>query len=410
LRTGELLLSGGDDCNLLLWPITGQPVPINGYVQCLTGHRSNIFAAQFSESDTHVVSGGNDHRVYYHDVQRPQPLISMETHTRAVLSVDFVPDSAVVFASAGMDHALHLWDARASAACVGTRRCGGVVGSVHFNRAHPHLAAISSQDAGVQVLDMRMLWGAPSSSPSPLHCYEVGVDTPATRVVWNETGRHICCSLESYTPLLLDAHCRPLCRFDDEAFANRITMKGVSFAGPDDGWLLSGSDDFRIYLWRIPPEVLDTTLPPLAHHVLSDVPVVTEPQILLSHRSIVNSVQYHRGHNMVFSAGVEKVVKGWTLDALREEDLIPIPFRQRTICTSMNDLTSLPHVDDHNECPYTLGLFDLDAALLDHPFDSEDEFMYMLSDGIGEDSDDSEDDDVAESDDDENSSLDDRSD
>jgi DDB1- and CUL4-associated factor 5 len=288
-------------------------------VHCLVGHRSNIFSARFCESDTHVVSGGNDHRVYYHDVQRAQPLIRVEGHVRAVLSVDFVPESAVVFASAGMDQYLHLWDARAGMHCVASRlSTGGVFSSVHFNRVRPHLAVVTSQEGGTLVLDMRMLQRCGGDDVVVVHRFAPeDVKRPPTHARWNHTGTRICCSIENGSPLLLNARCKVVCRFEDDAYSNRLTMKGVSFAGHDDGWVVAGSDDFRVYVWRC-EEAEDgrtarweQTSHGGRNSADGEVSVVRDPQILLGHRSVVNTVLYHKAHNMLFSAGTSVSVWVW---------------------------------------------------------------------------------------------------
>ena len=57
-------------------------------------------------------------------------------------------------------------------------------------------------------------------------------------------------------------------------------MKSCCFTGPDDEFVMSGSDDFNVYMWPVPGE--GDTCPqwvPRARHVLT------------GHRSIVNQVR-----------------------------------------------------------------------------------------------------------------------
>lgn len=44
-------------------------------------------------------------------------------------------------------------------------------------------------------------------------------------------------------------------------------MKTCCFAGDKDNYILSGSDDFNLYMWRIPPE--DSKYIILLCHILS---------------------------------------------------------------------------------------------------------------------------------------------
>ncbi|MPC79802.1 DDB1- and CUL4-associated factor 5 [Portunus trituberculatus] len=40
--------------------------------------------------------------------------------------------------------------------------------------------------------------------------------------------------------------------FDAEHYYNSCTMKSCCFAGDNDQFVLSGSDDFNLYMWKIP--------------------------------------------------------------------------------------------------------------------------------------------------------------
>ena len=73
-----------------------------------------------------------------------------------------------------------------------------------------------------------------------------------------------------------------IAQFDHPGYYNSCTMKSCCFAGPDDEFVMSGSDDFNVYMWGVPGE--GDTCPqwvPRARHVLS------------GHRSIVNQVRIY---------------------------------------------------------------------------------------------------------------------
>ena len=62
-------------------------------------------------------------------------------------------------------------------------------------------------------------------------------------------------------------------------------------------YVVSGSDDFNLYVWRIPEQ-------------LPDVPWVGEAHLVLrGHRSIVNQVRCNPANQLMVSSGVEKVIK-----------------------------------------------------------------------------------------------------
>lgn len=43
----------------------------------------------------------------------------------------------------------------------------------------------------------------------------------------------------------------PVCQFYHPDYYNSCTMKSCSFAGERDEFVLSGSDDFNLYVWRV---------------------------------------------------------------------------------------------------------------------------------------------------------------
>ena len=43
-----------------------------------------------------------------------------------------------------------------------------------------------------------------------------------------------------------------VCEFDHPGYYNSCTKKSCSFGGPADELVLAGSDDFNVYVWRVP--------------------------------------------------------------------------------------------------------------------------------------------------------------
>lgn len=42
----------------------------------------------------------------------------------------------------------------------------------------------------------------------------------------------------------------PICQFYHSDYYNSCTMKSCTFAGENDEYIVSGSDDFNLYIWR----------------------------------------------------------------------------------------------------------------------------------------------------------------
>lgn len=77
-----------------------------------------------------------------------------------------------------------------------------------------------------------------------------------------------------------------ICKFDHAGYYNSCTMKSCYFAGNDDEYILSGSDDFNLYMWKIPTDDQIKW-------------VDSAHMILKGHRSIVNQVRYNPANCLI---------------------------------------------------------------------------------------------------------------
>lgn len=92
-----------------------------------------------------------------------------------------------------------------------------------------------------------------------------------------------------------------VCQFYHQDYYNSCTMKSCCFAGDNDEFVLSGSDDFNLYVWRVADANCDAT----------NQWIDTYQMVLYGHRSIVNQVRYNAQRCVIASSGVEKVIKLW---------------------------------------------------------------------------------------------------
>merc|ERR1711962_754739 len=121
-----------------------------------------------------------------------------------------------------------------------------------------------------------------------------------------------------------------ICEFDSPGYYNSCTMKSCSFGGPNDEFVFSGSDDFNLYMWKIPQAGEDESWQDHAHLVLQ------------GHRSIVNQVRYSRQKCLLASAGVEKIIKIWSpLPAGRREEEEAATVEEDRVVYTHNDYIGL---------------------------------------------------------------------
>uniref|UniRef100_A0A673ZY57 Ddb1 and cul4 associated factor 5 n=1 Tax=Salmo trutta TaxID=8032 RepID=A0A673ZY57_SALTR len=295
---GEYLVSGGDDRRVLLWDMervlharSAKPLILKGE------HLSNIFCLAFDSTNKRVFSGGNDEQVILHDVEQGETL-NVFLHDDAVYGLSVSPVNDNVFASSSDDGRVLIWDTRqpphGEPFCLANYP--SAFHSVMFNPAEPRLLATANSKEGVGLWDIRkprtslLRYGGSMSLQS------------AMSVRFNSAGTQLLALRRRLPPVLYELHSRlPSFQFDNQGYFNSCTMKSCCFAGDKDQYVLSGSDDFNLYMWRIPKD------PEAGGRVVNGASMV-----LKGHRSIVNQVRFNPSTSMICSSGVEKVIKAWS--------------------------------------------------------------------------------------------------
>ncbi|XP_074548130.1 DDB1- and CUL4-associated factor 5 [Halichoeres trimaculatus] len=296
---GEWLVSGGDDRRVLLWHMEkaiharSKPVKLKGE------HLSNIFCLAFDSTNKKVFSGGNDEQVILHDVERRETL-NVFLHIDAVYSLSVSPVNDNVFASSSDDGRVLIWDTReppsAEPFCLASYP--SAFHSVMFNPVEPRLIATANSKEGVGLWDIRkprsslLRYGGSMSLQS------------AMSVRFNSTGTQLLALRRRLPPVLYELHSRlPSFQFDNQGYFNSCTMKSCCFAGDKDQYILSGSDDFNLYMWKIPKDPEAGGPGRVVNGAF---------MVLKGHRSIVNQVRFNPHTYMICSSGVEKVIKVWS--------------------------------------------------------------------------------------------------
>nr|XP_015824675.2 DDB1- and CUL4-associated factor 5 [Nothobranchius furzeri] len=296
---GEWLVSGGDDRRVLLWHMEkaihshSKPVKLKGE------HLSNIFCLAFDSTNKRVFSGGNDEQVILHDVERRETL-NVFLHIDAVYSLSVSPVNDNVFASSSDDGRVLIWDTREPSHgepfCLASYP--SAFHSVMFNPVEPRLLATANSKEGVGLWDIRkprsslLRYGGSMSLQS------------AMSVRFNSTGTQLLALRRRLPPVLYELHSRlPSFQFDNQGYFNSCTMKSCCFAGDKDQYILSGSDDFNLYMWKIPNDPEAGGPGRVVNGAF---------MVLKGHRSIVNQVRFNPHTYMICSSGVEKVIKLWS--------------------------------------------------------------------------------------------------
>lgn len=72
---------------------------------------------------------------------------------------------------------------------------------------------------------------------------------------FNSSGSHLLALRRRLPPVLYETQQETaVCQFYHPHYYNSCTMKTCSFAGEDDQYVMSGSDDFNLYIWKVPKD------------------------------------------------------------------------------------------------------------------------------------------------------------
>ncbi|VDO84281.1 unnamed protein product [Heligmosomoides polygyrus] len=351
LASGQFVFChGGDDMRVFVWRVAdlvleAAPKPA---VVMERNHNSNIFCYQFSLDGGELFSGGNDGIVIRHDVATRKPL-SVYEESHPVYSISANPIDINVVAASREGGVVSFYDRRENKEGCFCLIDEGQLFRGQYNPANALFFATAS-NRGVRLYDLR-------NRRKPLLDLRAFV-SEAIYVEWNSTGTALAALQSNSNPILVDLTERRRIELKDPEYSNVHTIKSVTFM--DDSTVMTGSDDFNIYAWRIPS--------------IRKSECVSEASFVLKgHRSIVNHVRYSPCNRIVSSCGVEKIIKVWSA--------LPIPSsydkpRIRVKKTFLSEISfdEGVAVDNTAEDLHMLNYFDqLDSAPPRHPYDSSDE-------------------------------------
>ncbi|KAH8030248.1 hypothetical protein HPB51_006680 [Rhipicephalus microplus] len=300
---GEWLVSGGDDQRVLLWNVQ-EAISGPGRPQAMKGHHnSNIFCLCFDSCHKTVFSAGNDEQVVIHDVATGVTK-DVFLHDEAVYGLSVQPGNDFVFASASDDGSILVYDVREprSSDPLLLATSTSPFHAVTYNPVEPRLLATANSREGAALWDVRC-------PRRYLLCYDGAMSQSAMSVRFNSRGTQVLVLRRRRPPAVFQIQCRqPVVQMHHVDYCNSCTMKSCCFAGQRDEYVMSGSDDFQLYAWKLPDDIEESA-------DLCDAKsrwVGQAHLVLQGHRSIVNQVRFNKTAMVVASSGVEKMIKLWS--------------------------------------------------------------------------------------------------
>ncbi|XP_065081570.1 uncharacterized protein LOC135704072 [Ochlerotatus camptorhynchus] len=295
-QEGQLLVSGGDDRRVLLWDVDKAILEKESPISMNKQHLSNIFCLGIDGHNSRIFSGGNDDVVIVHDTKTRES-VDVFLHSKPVYGLSIDPSNDSIFATAGEDGKILIFDLRDGSDVMCVSRCRSPYHAVMHHPLDAGFIVTANAKEGASLWDLR----APKMPTIRFGGENAAQSCMSVR--FNSLGTQVLALRRRLPPILYSTGSpEPICQFYHQDYYNSCTMKSCCFAGENDQFVLSGSDDFNLYVWRVTDaDVTDT-----------DQWVDQNQMVLYGHRSIVNQVRYNPQKCLIASSGVEKIVKLWT--------------------------------------------------------------------------------------------------
>ncbi|XP_065532539.1 DDB1- and CUL4-associated factor 6 isoform X3 [Lathamus discolor] len=163
--TGEYILSGSDDTNLVI----SNPYSRKVLTTIRSGHRANIFSAKFlpCTNDKQIVSCSGDGVIFYTNIEQDVETnrqCQYTCHYGTTYEIMTVPNDPYTFLSCGEDGTVRWFDTRIKTSCTKEDckddiliNCRRAATSVAICPPVPYYLAVGCSDSSVRIYDRRML-------------------------------------------------------------------------------------------------------------------------------------------------------------------------------------------------------------------------------------------------------------
>ncbi|XP_061211050.1 DDB1- and CUL4-associated factor 6 isoform X4 [Neopsephotus bourkii] len=163
--TGEYILSGSDDTNLVI----SNPYSRKVLTTIRSGHRANIFSAKFlpCTDDKQIVSCSGDGVIFYTNIEQDAETnrqCQYTCHYGTTYEIMTVPNDPYTFLSCGEDGTVRWFDTRIKTSCTKEDckddiliNCRRAATSVAICPPVPYYLAVGCSDSSVRIYDRRML-------------------------------------------------------------------------------------------------------------------------------------------------------------------------------------------------------------------------------------------------------------
>ncbi|CAN6307011.1 unnamed protein product [Urochloa humidicola] len=335
---GDLLVSGSDDTNIILWDWLAKTKRL----VYPSGHQENVFHARvmpFTDDKT-IVTVAADGQVRVGRLKEGGEVTTklIGEHDSRVHKMAIEPGSPYIFYSCGEDGLVQHFDLRSDSAtklftCYSflNDRRRVRLNSIAIDPQNPYYFSIGGSDEYVRLYDMRKFQlddsrniNQPVDTFCPKHLIKAGkvhitgIAYSYAReilVSYNDELVYLFQNNMGLGPNPVTAQPEFFDKLDQpQAYSghrNYRTVKGVSFFGPNDEYVVSGSDCGNVFIWRKKGGEL--------------------MRMMNGDKSVVNCIEPHPHFPFMATSGIDKTVKLWTPAAKK---VMPLPKNAKEIIAS----------------------------------------------------------------------------
>lgn len=325
-------MSGSDDQRVILWDWANLALQFSYD----SGHLDNLFQVKIMPfTDDHkIVTSSADGQVRLGEILENGEARTKKLgrHQGRVHNLAVEPGSPYNLYSCGEDGFVQHFDLRSNSArklfrCSSFTNNKNAPTSIRLNALvidprNPHYFAVGGSDEYARVYDIRKYqWDPSSKSDAPVntfcpkHLFESQVvhitslaysNSSELLVSYNDELIYLFQKNMGMGPSPSSFPHEDLHKLEDPqvyvGHRNHRTVKGVSFFGPGDDYVMSGSDCGHIFIWKKKGAKL--------------------VRVMVGDRNIVNQLESHPHMPVIATCGIEKSIKLW---APSSSDVLPLP-------------------------------------------------------------------------------------